>query len=441
MAARLINDCDGISRRGMIQAGLGGLVGLSLPDLLRLRAESAERSGSHSTTSVIYLEMAGGPTQHETWDPKPLAPADYRGPLNAVKTSIPGIYFSQYMEQQAKIADQLSILRAVWHDSGSHSTSSHLTQTGYYLSDRQSRENSMPCIGSVTARLRGANRKGIPPFVSIPRNMRYGTAAWFGKGYNAFETVSSADRRNFEVPNLTLLKGLTDDRLADRKKLLTYFDASRQTIDNAGVADAMDDFTRQAFEMVAGDAAQKAFDVEAEPDALRDRYGRNSLGQNMLLARRLVEAGVTFVTIRVNTLGSWDDHRDIAKSMKRKGPAFDQGVAALVEDLRERGLQEDVMIVGMGEFGRTPRINRNGGRDHWGRVMSVMLAGGRIQKGVIVGASDSNGAMPKEAPYRPENILAVLYDHLNIDPSQTFLDNSGRPRYLLDRRELVSELV
>jgi hypothetical protein len=441
MAARLIRDCDGISRRGMIQAGLGGLAGLSLPDLLRLRAESAERSGSHSETAVIYLEMAGGPTQHETWDPKPLAPLDYRGPLNAVKTSIPGVYFSQYMEQQAKIADQLSILRAVWHDSGSHSTSSHLTQTGYYLSDRQSRENSMPCIGSVTARLRGANREGLPPFVSIPRNMRYGTAAWFGKGYNAFETVSSADRPNFNVPNLTLLKGLTDERLADRKKLLTYFDASRQTIDNAGVADAMDDFTHQAFEIVTGDAAQKAFDVEAEPDAIRDRYGRNSLGQNMLLARRLVEAGITFVTIRVNTLGSWDDHRDVAKAMKRKGPAFDQGVAALVEDLRERGLQKDVMIVGMGEFGRTPRINRNGGRDHWGRVMSVMLAGGRIQKGVIVGASDSNGAMPKEAPYRPENILAILYNHLGIDPSQTFLDNSGRPRYLLERHELVSELV
>ena len=441
MSARLVRDCDGISRRGMIQAGLGGVVGLSLPDLLRLRAESAERSGTRSKTAVIYLEMAGGPTQHETWDPKPMAPLEYRGPLNAVKTSIPGVQFSQYMEQQAKIADQLSILRAVWHDSGSHGTSSHLTQTGYYLSDRQSRENSMPCIGSVTARVRGANAEGLPPYVAVPRNMRYGTAAWFGKGYNAFETGQSADRKNFNVPNLTLLRGLTDERLADRRQLLAYFDTSRKTIDNGGVADAMDDFTHQAFEMVTGDAARKAFDVESEPDAIRDRYGRNSLGQNMLLARRLVEAGVTFVTIRVNTLGSWDDHRDVAKAMKRKGPAFDQGVAALVDDLRDRGMQEDVMIVGMGEFGRTPRINRNGGRDHWGRVMSVMLAGGRIKKGVIVGASDSNGAMPQEAPYRPENILAVLYHHLGIDSSQTFLDNSGRPRYLLERREMVDELI
>jgi len=436
-----VQDCDGVTRRGMLQAGLGGMIGLSLPDLLRLRAASAERTGTHNKTAVIYLEMAGGPTQHETYDPKPLAPSEYRGPLNAIQTAIPGVQFSQYMEQQARIADQLSVLRAVWHDSGSHGTSSHLTQTGYYLNDRQSRENSMPCIGSVTARIRGANEEGLPSYVAIPRNMRFGTAAWFGKGFNAFETGKSADRKNFKVPNLTLLRGLTDDRLADRRKLLAYFDASRKTIDNNGVSEAMDDFTHQAFEMVTGDKARDAFDIEAESEQTRDRYGRNSLGQDMLLARRLVEAGVTFVTVRANSLGSWDNHRDIAKSMKKKGPAFDRGVAALISDLQERGLSEDVMIVGMGEFGRTPRINRNAGRDHWGRVMSVMLAGGRIRKGVIVGASDSNGATPHEAPYRPENVLAMLYRHLGIDASLTFTDNSGRPRYLLERRELVSELI
>lgn len=434
-------DCDGISRRGVVRAGLAGMVGLSLPELLKLRAESAERTGISRNTAVIYLELAGGPSQHETYDPKPMAPAEYRGPMTAVSTCLPGVQFGQFMEQQAQIADKLAILRAVWHDSGSHGTSSHLTQTGYYLRDRQNRDNDMPCIGSVTARVRGSNADGMPPFVSIPRRMRFGTAAWLGKGYNAFETVRDADRKNFEVPNLTLLNGFTDDRLGDRKKLLKHIDSARRTIDNEGVADAMDDFTRQAFEMVSGDGARIAFDIERESDRMRDRYGQNSLGQNMLLARRLVEHGVTFVTVRANSEGSWDDHRDIESRMRRKGPAFDRGVAALVSDLEDRGLAEQVMIVAMGEFGRTPRVNRNAGRDHWGRVMSVMLAGGTINKGLVVGSSDSNGASPVDAPYRPENVLAVLYQHLGIDPSLTFTDNSGRPRYILEDRELIRELV
>jgi uncharacterized protein (DUF1501 family) len=203
----------------------------------------------------------------------------------------------------------------------------------------------------------------------------------------------------------------------------------------------MDDFTRQAFDMVSGDGARLAFDMEQESAQTRDRYGRNALGQDLLLARRLVEHGVTFVTVRASSLGSWDDHNGIESRMRKKGPGFDQGVAALVTDLEERGLAEQVMIVAMGEFGRTPRVNKNAGRDHWGRVMSVMLAGGTINKGVVVGASDSNGGAPADAPYRPENILAVLYQHLGIDPSATFQDNSGRPRYILERRELIKELM
>lgn len=434
-------DCDGITRRGVIQAGLTGIFGLSLPELLRLQAESAERSGLTRRTSVIYLELAGGPTQHETYDPKPGAPSEYRGPLQAISTSVPGVAFSEYMSQQARVMDKLTILRGIWHDSGSHGTSSHLTQTGYYLSDRQSRENDMPCIGSVTAKIRGANAEGLPPFVSVPRTMRFGGAGWLGKGYNPFETVKDADGKNFEVPNLTLLKGLSEDRLEDRKALLRNFDASRKMLDNKGVSEAIDSFTQQAFEMVAGESARVAFDISQESVATRERYGKNRLGQNLLLARRLVEHGVTFVTVRCNSLGSWDDHNGIAKRMKSKGPGYDQGVAALVEDLAERGMERDVMIVAMGEFGRTPKINRNAGRDHWGRVMSAMLAGGDIPKGIVVGSSDSNGTVPVDRPYRPENILVMLYRHLGIDPSLTFEDKSGRPRYILERREPIRELT
>ena len=412
-----------------------------MPELLRLRASAAEENGTKLDTAVIYLELAGGPTQHETYDPKPNAPAEYRGPLDSIETALPGVRFSQYMEKQAAIADKLAVIRSIHHDSGSHGTSSHMTQSGYYLSDRQVRDNEMPCIGSVTARLRGANAEGVPPFVSIPRLMRFGGAAWLGKGFNPFETGKSADAKDFHVPNLTLLNGLTSDRLADRRGLLSGFDSAKRIIDNRGAAEATDDFTRQAFDMVTGDAARAAFDIEAETVETRDRYGRNPLGQDILLARRLVERGVTFVTVRANTKGSWDDHTGIADRMKAKGPFIDQGIAALVSDLYETGLAEKVMVVAMGEFGRTPRINKNAGRDHWGQVMSVMMSGGNLKVGQIVGASDSNGAVPAERPYRPENVLATLYHHLGIDPQLTFNDRSGRPRYILERRNVVHELV
>ena len=432
--------CDGVSRRSLLQAGLGGLIGLSLPELLRLRAQAAEGNAA-SDTAVIYLELAGGPTQHETYDPKPLAPAEYRGPLNAVSTCLPGVQFSQYMTEQAKVADKLAVIRSIWHDSGSHGTSAHMTQSGYYLRDRQNRENEMPSIGSLTARIRGANADGMPAFVSIPTSMRFGRAGWLGKGFNPFETARNADDKNFTVPNLTLVSGLSDERLTDRRALLSGFDEARTIVDNRGVTEATDDFTRQAFEMVTGDAARKAFAIEEETDGTRDRYGRNSIGQNVLLARRLVERGVTFVTVRCNSLGSWDDHNGIAKRMQDKGPGYDQAVAALVSDLYETGLYKKVMVVAMGEFGRTPRINKSAGRDHWGQVMSVVMSGGDLKVGQVIGASDSQGAVPTEQPYRPEHVLATLYRHLGIDPQTTFFDNAGRPRYVLERRELIPELV
>ena len=441
MTLRTADFCDGISRRAVIQAGLTGIVGLSLPELLRLQAQAAKTKPSQSDRAIIYVEMAGGPTQHETYDPKPNAPKEYRGPLGVAKSNVAGIYFSQYMSEQAKIADKLAVIRSIHHNSSSHGTSSHLTQTGYYLRDRQSRDNDMPCIGSYVSKIRGANRDGLPAFVSVPRDMRFGRAGWLGKSYNPFTTVRDADSKNFEVPNLTLMRGLTSSRLSDRKKLLAGFDATRRTLDNKGVAVAMDDFTQQAFEMVTGDAARNAFDITRESDKTRDKYGRNKIGQNLLLARRLVENGVTFVSVRANSLGSWDDHNGIASRIKRKGPAFDQGVASLVADLHERGLNKNVMVVCMGEFGRTPRINRNAGRDHWGSVMSVALAGGDIRTGVVVGSSDKKGATPAGSPYRPENVLAMLYRHMGIDAKSTFNDHSGRPRYLLEDRKLIRELV
>ncbi|MBL8852074.1 MAG: DUF1501 domain-containing protein [Planctomycetaceae bacterium] len=431
--------CDGVSRRNLIRAGAGGIVGLSLSDLLRLRAASGSEA-ARSQTSVIYLELAGGPAQHETWDPKPLSPKEYRGPLSAIDTVLPGVQFCEVMAEQAKIADKLIVVRSIGHDSSSHQTSSHLTQTGYYLRSNTNAENEMPCAGSIAAKLRGANAYGMPAFVSMPVRTRYGRPAWLGNSYFPLETKLSANDPKFAVPNLSLLKGVPTDRLKDRTALLAGLDATRRMHDDAGLADSMDQFGRQAFDMVTSGDARAAFDISQEDDATRDRYGRTEFGQNLLLARRLVERGVTFVTVRIAS-PSWDDHTKIKQGIEKKAPAFDRGVAALISELHERGLDKQVLVVAMGEFGRTPKVNKDAGRDHWGRLMSAMLACGGLQAGMIVGSSDSKGTTPVTSPYRPENVVATMYRHLGIDPSLTFVDSSGRPRYILERREAIAEIV
>lgn len=430
--------CDGLPRRTFLQAGFLSLGGLSLPSLLRSRAAAAEAGQATRSTSVIFLELAGGPTHFETYDPKPAAPEEFRGPFKAIATKVPEIFLSELMVEQAAIMDKLAVIRSIAHTSSSHGTSSHLTQTGYYLRDAQRRENDMPCAGAITARLRGANTTGLPAFVSVPRAMRFGGPAYLGKQFAAFETVEDPAVEPFQVQNLALAGSLETNRLEDRRYLLSAFDARRRLADSEGVATSVDQFSREAFELVTSGKARRAFDIAAEPAALRDRYGRNSSGQGMLLARRLVEAGVTFVTVRIP---GWDDHSRIAEAMQKKGPDYDRAVAALVSDLHERGLDRDVLVVAMGEFGRTPRVNANAGRDHWGSVMSVLLAGGGLRVGQVIGASSEKGEVPAERPYRPENVLAMVYRHLGIDPSHTFPDFAGRPRYVLENRGLIAELT
>ena len=438
LAGRSFTCCDGISRRNFLRVGALGLSGLTLPQILSMRADAANQGAPLPKTSVIFVELAGGPTHFETYDPKPNSPQEYRGPLGVVATNQPGVYFSELMVEQARIMDKLAIIRSIHHDSSSHGTSSHLTQTGYYLRDRQNRSNDMPCVGSVASRVLGANAPGLPAYVALQRQMRFGGAAYLGKAYNPFVVTDDPSRSNFKVDNLGINKSLNVDRISNRKNLLVQLDAKRRLKDTEGASKAVDKFTQEAFDMVTGGAAQRAFDLKNEPGAVRDRYGRNRTGQEMLLARRLIEAGVTFVTTRVS---SWDDHNKIADRMKQKGPNYDQGLAALVEDLHQRGLDKDVMVVAMGEFGRTPRVNKNAGRDHWGRVMSVLMSGGGLNVGQIIGSSNPKGEVPADNPYRPENVLAMVYRHLGIDSQMTFNDLSGRPRYLLERNEPIRELI
>jgi hypothetical protein len=431
--------CDGVSRRGFLKAGVLTAGGLTLAEVFRHRALAAEAgvAAVSENRSVIFLEMAGGPTQFETYDPKPDAPIEFRGPLQPVQTNTPGVIFSEYMVQQAKIMDKLAIVRSIHHNSNSHDPSSHLSQTGYYKTGPKGGPNQMPCFGSIAAKFRGPNHSSLPPYVAVPQIMRNGQSAQLGKSFNPFETVADPNDPKHDVKNLSLVGNLTVTRLADRRGLLSALDGKRRLLDLSGSADSLDQFTQRAFDLVSGAKAREAFDLNREDTKLRDDYGRNTVGQSMLLARRLVEAGVTCVTVRVT---GWDDHKQIAAGIKAKGPNYDRAVAALINDLYDRGMERDVLVVSMGEFGRTPRMNKNAGRDHWGAVMSVMLAGGGLQSGVV-GASNSKGEVPVNNPYRPENVLAIMYRHLGIDPSWTFADLSGRPRYILERNEIIRELV
>jgi len=429
--------CDGVPRRSFLKAGFLGAAGLSLADVLRMRAYANETGRSASRTSVIFVELAGGPTQFETYDPKPKAPIEYRGEFGTTQTNVPSVIFSELMVEQARIADKLSIIRSVHHGHNSHDPSSHLSQTGYYKTGKKGGPNQFPCFGSVVAKLRGPNAASLPAYVAVPSIMRNGQAAYLGMAFRPFETISDPNDPKFNVRNLQLAKNLSLDRLGDRRELLSTLDARQRIQDVVGASRAVDDFSRQAFDLVHGSNAREAFDIAKEPDAIRDRYGRNTVGQSMLLARRLVEAGVTCVTVRCT---GWDDHSKMAKGLKQRVPNYDQGIATLVQEIYERGLESDVLVVAMGEFGRTPRINKNAGRDHWGALMSVLVAGGGLKPGII-GASNLKGEVPEEAPYRPENVLSMIYRHLGIDPESTFNDLSGRPRYLLEERDFIRELV
>ena len=446
-----------VPRRSVLKAGFLTCGGLGLAELLRLRSDATEAGAGTRKTSVIFIELAGGPSQFETYDPKPDAPLDYRGPLGAIRTNVPGLLFSELMVEQAKIMDKLAIVRSVHHDSSSHGTSKHLIQTGYYKRTSRARENEMPSIGSITAKVRGANAATMPPYVCIPEtrshgNTGYGRPAYLGMAYQPLEIKADPNDAGFQVKNLALAPELNLQRLTDRRDLTRSLDVARRVLDSQGAQDSMTRFSEQAFDIVAGQRARLALDMDREDAQLREQYGRSNFGQNLLLARRLVEAGVTLVTVRglywdqfPKPAGrkpvSWDHHSALEKTMRLMAPGYDQGVAALVRDLHERGLDRDVLVVAMGEFGRTPRMNADAGRDHWGDLMSVLFAGGGVQGGNVIGTSSRYGEFPTDAPCRPENVLSTMYRHLGIDPALMFSDPLGRPHHILQRQEPIAGLL
>ncbi len=433
-----LSRASNISRRELI--GFGGLAlgGLTLTGILKSRAAAGQAGIAARDTAVIFVTLGGGPSQFETYDPKPAAPAEYRGSFAPIHTKVPGVQFCELLPRQAAIADQIAIVRSVHHEQASH-IAEHIVETGYDLKNSaNSLKGEMPSVGAVVSRVRGANRSGIPGYVSLPKHHAYAGAHWLGAQHHFFAVNDDPNEPSFKVSNLALSAQLDVARLNDRQTLLQEFDRIKQIHDLSGDADSLDAISQQAFDLITGERAQRAFDIGQESPPMRDRYGRNSLGQRMLLARRLVEAGVPFVTVR---MFDWDDHKQLDTNIKQRAPRYDVAISALIDDLRQRGMQRDVLVVAMGEFGRTPRINVDAGRDHWPAVNSVLFAGGGYQMGQVIGATDDKASKVIAAPYRPQNVLAMVYRHLGIDPATTFADYSGRPRYVLEEREPIVELV
>lgn len=421
------------SRRHVLKAGLASL---ALPDLLRLQASSP----TANDTAVIFVLQEGGASQFETWDPKPDGDSAIRGEFQAIRTAVPGTHFSELMVEQARIADKMTILRSIHHPSTQHSSSVHLMKTGYYCSP-PAESNEMPAAGAIVSKLCGPVRPNIPPYAVISSGERYDGPLYLGAAYSPFTIKSNDEKPKLQIPRLSLIEGLIGEKLHDRTSLLREFDKTRRVLDAKGEAAALTEYQKQAVELVTGPAARKALDLDAEPTKVRDQYGRNYLGERFLLARRMIEHGSRFVS--VGTF-NWDHHGELWKDMRKRAPAFDRALASLIADLFDRGMNQRVLVVVIGEFGRTPVISTlpgsTPGRDHWGDVMSVALAGGSARGGQVVGSSDAKGGRPLASPYRFECVLALMYRHLGIDPALTFPDHSGRPRNILDIRDRIKEL-
>ncbi len=440
-------DCEGLTRRSFVQAGALGLGGLSLSQLLQLQAASKVSSRD---TAVILVWMSGGPGHHETWDPKPDAVDQYRGPFRAIKTKVPGILFSETLPEQAKIADKLAILRSVRHGSGDHTKGNHWMLTGFEGPDFNKPDNKVqrrPSLGSVASHLCGPNMRGMPAYVATP-HLRGGTdnhfhyAAYLGGGANPFIVNSDPNSARFRVRNLALSGNLTFSRLESRRHLLSALDQYRREGDTKMVD--LNEHQRAAFDLLTSQKVRQAFDINAESSKLRDTYGRHTFGQSALLARRLIERGVRFVTVNTQP---WDHHGTANRLPTEKGakqliPPTDRAIAMLIRDLIDRGLFQRTLVVAMGEFGRTPKMNSAAGRDHWGHTFSVLLAGGGLKLGQVVGKSDAKGAYVADRPLTPEDVAATVYHHLGIDGRKTtLLDNSRRPRYLVEEGEPIRELL
>ncbi|MBX3439391.1 MAG: DUF1501 domain-containing protein [Planctomycetaceae bacterium] len=437
-------NCEGVNRRDCLKFGLGGLIGTGLVDLLRLSGRASSTSSTPTTraTSCILVWLDGGPTHYETFDPKPLAPSEVRGEFHPVETSVPGIYFSEHLTKLAGMAERLAVIRSIRHDQGNHGAGNHYMMTGSppripvgcgaFVSFH-------PSLGSATAYFRG-QPNGLPPYFSMPSMSRSGGPNFLGAKYAPFVVPDDPNKEDFRVRDVSLPGKLETTRFDSRRGLRTIVDRLPR-IDDPAAGDpvpALDEYYEQGYSLVSSPEAQAAFDIHREEAALRDAYGRNSFGQRALLARRLVEAGVPFVTLYE---GGWDHHAGLFNSCRKRLPSFDQTLAALIQDLEDRGRLDSTMVVVLGEFGRTPKINHEAGRDHWSNAMSVLMAGGGTPGGQVIGATDPQGYSAVDRVLSPENFVSTVYAKLGIDPGQILHTPQGRPTHLVSDPTPIAELM
>jgi len=411
--------CDGISRRNFLKIGAFGSA-FTTADILKAN----QAGGTGTAKSAIMIYLPGGPSHMDMYDLKPQAPAEYRGEFKPIATNVPGVQISEHFPMQAKMFDKLAVVRSLV-SVDEHSDS--LVMTGYRES--LNRIAHHPSVGAVISKLR-AGQQDIPPFVSL-RGMSVGTEpGYLGIAHRPF-TPDGPGLQNLRLPGM-----VTEERYDSRKDLLKEFDSVRREIDATGTMRGMDSFNTRAFEMVSSGTVRRALDLTREDPKVRDRYKGV---EQFLTARRLIESGVGCVTL---AYGGWDTHSSNFKTLKNQLPMLDKGIANLIQDLHDRGMEDDVVTVVWGEFGRTPKINGNdGGRDHWSPAMSALVAGGGLKMGQAIGATSSRGEYPIDKKYQVPQLLSAIYHALGIDPAMTFPDNSGRPMYILDERNPVAELI
>jgi hypothetical protein len=416
--------CDGVSRRSFLKVGALAMGGLSLPQILRAGETPAGKAARHKSVIMVYLP--GGPSHMDTYDLKPDAPAEYRGEFKPVKSNVPGMDFCELFPRQAAIADKLTIVRSVVGAVAEHAPA--LLMSGYSEALGKA-QGGRPGLGAILSKLQGPTDPRVPPYVSLMGNATGLDAGYAGVAHRPF----TPDGPGLE--NLALNGSVSLNRLDNRRALLSDFDRFRNEADRAGVMTGMDAFTARAFEMITAPKTRDALDLTREDPRTRDKYGAAT---QFLTARRLVEAGVRCVTLAI---GSWDTHGDNFGHLRRQLPSVDQAIAALVEDLHARGLDQDCSVVVWGEFGRTPRINSGAGRDHWEPVMSALMAGGGLKMGQVIGSTNARGEVAVDRPISVQQILATLYHGLGVDPAITLSSASGRPMYLLDERTPISEMI
>ena len=444
--SNLTYNCAGMPRRDFLQLGIGAVLGLGFSDILRLRANAAssplasKSAGKQVNCILIWLD--GGPSHYETFDPKPDAPSEIRGEFKAIPTSVPGIQFCEAVPNLAKAADKLTIVRSICHKDPNHGGGNHYMMTGMPTPVPVACGAFVtfhPSFGSMVSYHRGVH-DGMPAYMSMPQVSRSGGPNFLGGKHAPFVINGNPNDKGFQVRDVVLPKEISEGRAASRRELRVSLDRLKRYTDKLADDPAVtfDQYYQQGIDLVLSPQAQAAFDIHREEEKVREAYGRNDFGQRLLLARRLVEVGVSWVTVYN---GGWDHHTKIFDGFKSDhGKKMDIGVAALINDLDQRGLLDSTMVIMLGEFGRTPKVNKDAGRDHWPHAMSVLMAGAGIPRGQVVGATDAKGYYASENVHRPEDFAASLYTKMGIDPAQTLHTTTGRPVQLVSNGRLIKEL-